>query len=224
MSRKWGTKKRFRRAPYAKKVANKRFAKRVKKIINKTAEPKSFPYSHAKSELNHSSIALLQLNGSSQLPSQGAGDKQRVGDQINLSGFKLRMVIGQKADRPNVTFRYWVIRVPKGSTYTYNQWFTATTSNTLLDDVNTDFIKVLTTGTWKPHDGSMDNATDEYTYLRKLWVPYKKILKFGPGDGVNTHNDSDIYFMCTVYDAYGTLITDNIAYVQLFSEVFYRDP
>ena len=53
------------------------------------------------------------LNDAGWLPTQGVGDNQRVGDQIYTTGFQLKMLIGQKVDRPNVTFRYLVSPVPK---------------------------------------------------------------------------------------------------------------
>ena len=135
------------------------------------------------------------------------------------------MLVGQKVDRPNITFKYWVVKVPKGSSYAYGTFFKNNTGNVLLDDINEDYAKTITSGVWKPYKGDLSSTnTKEFTFTKKLWIPYKKLLKFGPGDGVITHNDDDIYFMLAPYDAYGTLQTDNIAYVSMFSEVYYRDP
>lgn len=190
----------------------------------KKAEPKHKNYSFGITQLYHNVFASFQLNNGSALPAQGDGDDQRIGDQINVSGMWVRGILGQKADRPNVTFKYYVMSVPKGSAYNYNNWFENVISNLLLDSPNKDFVKVLTSGTMKPHDGSMDNATDEYVYPWKIWIPYRKLVKFGPGNGVTTQNDNDIYLLLGCFDAYGTLITDNIAYSQLALTTYYKDP
>jgi len=193
----------------------------------KVCESKSKGTNHQKAELYHNQPAnIMHLNDQSvSVPSQGTGDNQRVGDQINISGYKLRMLIGQKADRPNVTFKWWVTAAPRGSSYSYSAWFRNVTGNALLDQINTDYVKVIKSGVWKPHDGYMDNASDEYTFTKQIWVPRKKLLKFGPTDGSNFHNDThELNVIMVAYDAFGTLPTDNIAYVASFSDVFYRDP
>lgn len=220
-------KRRFGRKarPYAKRsMTAKTVAKIARRVTLKAAEPKHYNFNFGKTEMNHNSFVLMHLNKSDAMPDFGSLDSERVGDQINSSGFKIKMLLGQKADRPNVTFRIYILKVPKGSSYVYNQWFEATTNNVLLDNPNTDFVKVIGRHTWKPHDGAMDNATDEYVYTRSLWVPHKKIVKFGPASGARTHNDDDIYFLIAPFDAYGTLITDNIAYIQMLSTIYYRDP
>lgn len=221
--------KKFYSAKYQGKIS-KQFAKKVKKVIMKTTESKKVGYSWGKYELYHNGgvagagLGRVQINLSSTMPPTGTGEMNRIGDQINLSGWKIRMVLGQKADRPNVNFKYWVLKVPKGSSFSYNDWFKNFTSNVLLDDINEDFVKVLKTGSFKPYRGDLNNGTDEFTFVKKLWIPYKKLLKFGPADGTTLHNDDDIHFIMAVYDAYGTLNSDNIAYMQFFSELYYRDP
>ncbi len=45
------------------------------------------------------------------MPTQGVGDNQRVGDQINMSDLKLELLMGQKADLPNVTFRWFILLI-----------------------------------------------------------------------------------------------------------------
>ena len=47
----------------------------------------------------------------------------RVGDEINVSYFRLRLVLANKEDRLNVNWKWWVDKVPKGSGYSYGTWF-----------------------------------------------------------------------------------------------------
>jgi len=197
----------------------------IKRTVLKSNEPKSKNKTIDKGELYHNVIYNVLLNAPSHMPSQGVKDTERVGDQINMSGIKLRVLFGQKTDRPNVTFRYWFLSVPKGSAYVYNQWFEAITNNVLLDDVNKDFVKVLQTGQMRPNEAGLGAVGgDEYTFTRKFWVPYRKTIKFGPSDTATTHNDDDVWFLLAAYDAYGTVITDNIAYFQAAATIFYKDP
>lgn len=222
------TARNFRKSIGAKRWAamrHKRLIRTIKAVTMKVAEPKCVRKSIPKFEMYHNQTAILTLNANSFMPTQGVHDNQRVGDQIKMSGFRLRMLIGQKADRPNVTFRWWICVAPKGSSYSYNNWFIPTTSNVLLDDLNKDFVKQLKTGLWRPNEAGLSNTGgDEYTFSKKIWLPYKKLLKFGPGDGLLSHNDDDIHFIIAPYDAYGTLDTDNIAYCQMAVDLFYRDP
>lgn len=117
----------------------------------------------------------------------------------------------------------WVVKVPKGSTYSYGSWFDAVTGNTHLDDVNEDFVKVIWSKTVKYNVALQEGL--EYTFVKKFWVPYRKALKFGPANAAVTHSDPfDLYLMIAPLDAYGTLPTDNIAYVQMVQSLHYRDP
>ncbi len=43
-------------------------------------------------------------------------------------------------------------------------------------------------------------------------------------EGAQTHNQSDIYVLILCYDAFGSVITDNIGYMQMFHELQYKDP
>lgn len=215
-----------RRKTYTKpKMTGRALVKFVKRVTMKAAEPKCVRKSVPKFEMFHNQTSVLTLNANSFMPTQGVSDNQRVGDQINLIGYRMRLLIGQKADRPNVTFRWWIVSTPKGSAYAYNNWLIPTTGNVLLDDMNKDYVKQYKTGFWRPNQASLAAAGGkEYTFAKKIWLPYKKLLKFGPGDGLVSHNDNDLHFVIAPYDAYGTLESDNIAYCQLATDIFYRDP
>lgn len=199
----------------------------IKRTVLRKAEPKTTRFNYGKVELNHNSFppATNLLTSTSVMPSQGVGDNQRVGDQINATGFKLKLLMGQKADRPNVTFRYFVVKLAKGTTMSYANMMHSHTFNVLLDDVNTDFCTVLKTGTWRPNEaGLAGTGNDEYTFTKTIYVPFKRTIKFGPADAAVTNNTDDIYFVLMAYDAYGSLLSDIIAYYQAAVEFNYRDP
>jgi len=220
--------KRSKYTKYSKSSMNrKKLIRTIKAVTKRVAEPKVVNTNMGKTELYHNNVVAFHLNksDSANMPSQGTTEYQRVGDQINVTGWSLRMLMGQKADRPNVTFRWWVVKVPKGSSYTYAAWFQNVTSNAMLDHINTDFVKVLKGGLWRPNEaGLAGTGGDEYTFIQKIWIPYRKLYKFGPTDGALTHNDDDIYFLIVPYDAYGALQEDNVAYTQIMKSFYYRDP
>lgn len=221
---------RKRRAP----ATRRRLVALIKKTVMKKTELKEKTQNAGKTEVYHNCFYSGQsastgfvwpLNSSNLMPTQGTADDQRVGDEIEIVGFKLRFLIGQKADRPNVNWRFNVLSVPKGSSITYANWYQVVTSNVLLDDPNRDFVKTLKSDLWRPNEaGLVGGQADEYTFTKKMWLPYKKHLKFGPAGGATTHNDDDLYIILMAYDAFGALPTDNIGYVQMAAIMCYRDP
>lgn len=201
-----------------------KIAKICKSVILKTAEPKFKNYDWTHTELYHNTFTVKQINHSACMPIEGDNSEQRVGDRINATGYLLRALVGQKADRPNCTFKYYVVSTSKGNAYSYASFFHDTMNNVLLDSINKDYCKVLKSGTIKKNIGTNVNGTDEYTFPLKIWVPYKKLIKFGPGYGATIPQENDIFLMIAPYDAWGTLITDNIAYFDCTQTLYYRDP
>lgn len=223
-----------RRSTKGATASRRRLLTLIKKTVMKKTELKEKVQNAGKTEIYHNCFYsgtnintgfVWPMNDHTLMPTQGVAENQRVGDEIYISGFKIRMLIGQKADRPNVNWRYFVLHVPKGSSITYANWFVSNTGNILLDDPNRDFVKVIKTGVWRPNEaGLVGGSADEYTFTKRIYIPYKKHLKFGPANGAVTHNDDDLYFVLMGYDAFGSAITDNIGYVQYGGSMVYRDP
>ncbi len=208
------------------------FAAKVKKVVMKTAETKRLSVPWAKIELFHNVLSLSQmlgLNGESVMPAINVTQNGRIGDNINVLGWHIRVLCGQKADRPNVTWRYFVVQFPGTVSLTdsglpYNNVFENQTANVLLDDIQRDTCKVLSTGYWRPNQqGLQGTGGDEFTFCKRMYVKHNQKYKFGPNDSVQTHNQNPVYFFAVVYDAFGSLITDNIAYYQIFTKLVYKD-
>lgn len=206
--------------------------KLIKNQILKTAESKFVNVTFGKTELYHNTLHGALINDTTCMPSQGLGDGYRIGDEIQVGGFYLRMLCGQKYDRPNCTWKHFVIKVPKGASVTYATIFDNTIGNVLLDNVNKDKAQVLYQKVSKPRTGSLlvDNGdsnyalqSKEFTFPLKIWIPYRKIYKF-QADAGTAHTDGDIYLITLVYDAYGTLQSDNLAYQQLTTTMYFKDP
>lgn len=223
-------KKKATKKPYRKKTVKKTsFAKKVRRIVLRASEPKRAPISWNKVELFHNVFSTTQnmfINSAATMPTVGGTQQgQRIGDQINVSGWKVKCLFGQKADRPNVTWRIVCYSVPKGQSIAYGDIFKNITGNVLLDEHNTDTTKILYEKYLRPSPSLDGNSTaKEYTFCHRCFIPHRKTYKFGPTEGGQSHNQNDIYFAAIVYDAFGSAITDNIGYMQIFTEMQYKDP
>lgn len=216
------------------------------------AEPKDKTYYHGHVELYHNagSPASGRILGTTwelitpnRMPTVGNGETERNGDHIYGKGLAVKMLLGQKQDRMNVTYR---IIVWKGSTdvkpASLNDLFHWDSQNILLDGTNSDrgkivyqkFIKKFISPQLSTY-GSVTDPLDpmfgepyrlerkELTFTHKFWIPYKKLIKFAGNAGTDYSGDK-YYMFIYAYDAYGTLITDSIAYVDVWSKFYYADP
>lgn len=231
-------------APYSKKPRTKKptysrksrkviTVKDVKKIVSKAiikkAEPKQFNQANATVQLYHNTLLAYTLNSIVCMPSQGTGDNSRIGDQIHVGGFYIRMLCANKQDRPNVTWKFYILRTPKASAVTYARLFDNVMSNVLIDNPNKDNCQVLYSKTIKTAERLsyfQGNTTNEIkrenSFPVKIWLPYKKLYKFQT-DNSTTHNDHDIHLIVFAYDTIGTLETDNIASMQITHTMYYKD-
>jgi len=223
-------KKKVMRKPYRKPKATKStsFAKRVKRVVMRVSETKRCPISWNKVELFHNVFSVSQnflINAAATMPTVGGSQQaNRIGDVINVMGWKVKMLLGQKADRPNVTWRIIVYSIPKNGSVAYGDVFKNITGNVLLDEHNTDTTRILYQKYLRPSPSLDGNASaKEYTFTHKCFIPHKKTYKFGPAENVGTHNQSDVYIAVIVYDAFGSVITDNIGYCQVFTEMQFKD-
>lgn len=205
----------------------KSLTKAVSRVVLKKAESKHKHSDFGKTELYHNTMSVLKINDTSTMPTQGTSDSQRVGDNINLGAFYLRLLCGQKLDRHNVNWKFYILKVPKDASVSYTTFFDSVTGNSMLDSPNKDKVKVLYAKTIKklisPDLSGVGGADKELTFTHKIWLPYRRLLKF-QADAGTVHDDGDIYLVTFVYDAYGSLFTDNIAYHQMTSTIYYKDP
>lgn len=231
------SKKKSQRTP--KKLSVSAVKKIAASVMLRKSEQKHINYNHGKIELYHNtgSPTFKSLNASDTMPTQGVGDNQRIGDRITAQKLQLRLLCGQKYDRPNVTWRVIVFSVKSGQApingLGINQFFEQTTGNILLDNINTDLARVHYQKYFKPLKSSLmaldasgvngNDVTKEYTFAKKININFKnKTIVFQSNGGVVT-NERDYYIYVGVYDAFGTLVTDNIGYYQMWSQLKFKD-
>lgn len=198
----------------------------AQKVINKNTETKIMDHNVGKVEYNHNTPQLLELNSASALPSRGTGVADRVGDSIRKIGTRHSMLIGGKNDRYNVTYRLTYITYPRDASYSYGTFFINKTGNALLDRLNTDLVKIIKTVYIKPQKSTILSAMSgnygEYTVAKKVWLPSKSVIKF-PDGGSSEASNRKFGVLITAYDAYGTLTSDNIAYIQHLVTNYFKD-
>lgn len=202
--------------------------KLIKSIVLKTAETKYRNFSLPKVELYHNNIyPMTDLMGI--MPPQGDTDGDRNGDCIYATGIKIRLMLGQKADRPNVTYKIFVVQYDDDTsgTLTYSNFYHNASGNGLLDAVQTKRFKVRKALTIKSKGTSMEVGESGKEFIRPLsfWIPLKKKVKFQKDDAILVTNmPQQFKIIVLAYDAYGTLGTDNIAYIQGCATLYFKDP
>lgn len=207
----------------------KNLVKLIKNVTMRETETKDRDVSIGKVELYHNTYTNLGNPFTLSYPTQGTGDSDRIGDSIMQRGIKFRFLFGQKRDRMNVTFKMWLLQVPKGQPFTTSQLFDITTGNVLLDSTNPDRVKVIYTKTRKfyTHNISGTSSTDykEVTFPFQFYLKRPKKITFSADNSIDPgQSDKDYFLIVAPYDAYGSLITDNIAYIQTFCRYYYKDP
>lgn len=197
------------------------------KVVNKNMETKCYDSNVGKIEYYHNSPQLLELNSGARMPAKGTGANNRTGDVIRKVGTRHMMLIGGKADRTNITYRLMYITYPRDATYSYDDFFINKSGNALLDRINKDLVKIIKTVYIKPQKATIikdgdGNSAAEYTIAKKVWLPSKSLIKFPVGTNDDPVNRK-FGVLITAYDAYGTLTTDNIAYIQHLVSNYYKD-
>lgn len=199
---------------------------RIKRAVLGMSELKTKPGTLGEIQLYHDSPSNLgDLFQTSHMPAQGDGENQRIGNKIHLSGIKVKLMLLMKGDRPNVTFKIWVLKVPAGFTYTYAKAFDNISGNLLLDDVNQGYVNRVVYRRTIKMSPTATNGTQfkEWTAPVKFWIPYKRPVRFQADAASNTTLGYQYLMLVGAYDSSGTAVSDNIASVTEWHSLYFRD-
>lgn len=103
----------------------------------------------------------------------------RIGDQINIRGVKLKMMVELNERYSDVTFRLFVIKCAKGDVPDRTTLFTGLSGNKMLDTIRTERYTILFQKYFKiraPNQGSIGDADAG-----------------GIGSGINYNNEGSLY-------------------------------
>ncbi len=194
------------------------------------SQPNPFPVAPSGPELKmmyngvndqqiYHNVPLAMFNAVSLLDAiaVGTASYQRVGNLITLREIALRMLVNNKADRPNVTYRLTVVAVPgvTVSTDTWPELFTGS-SGSATQPINGHPIpgvaKVLYDryfggGTYSVTPITSGGTAKERSFHHNCRIKLNHPVRY-TGDGVA---GTRLCCYINAYDAYGSLTTDNIA-------------
>lgn len=168
---------------------------------------------------------MLQTN-------QGTSQFTRVGDKVWAKGLKVKMWLSNKLDRSNVIYRIFAITMPNDSlSANPSNLFSGSvpaSPNFLIEILNTDKYKVLyqkminvqTTSKWGGTDVQRETSRYHSFYLK-----LNRMVSYSADNGNIPKYQRDIIGIGVLcYDAFGTLLTDNIASYRLKSRFYFKDP
>jgi hypothetical protein len=153
----------------------------------------------------------------------GSAFSQRVGLAIHLKRFVARLVLNNKVDRPNVSYRVVLVAAPSTtSSDTYTEQFVGGWFSGVHQPANSvvlsDTVFPLNQGSTMTQNVTPDK---ERSFNHVVDVPIDHAVYY------NTDGLCQTRLTCYVisYDAYGTLVTDNIASIaQATWRIDYLDP
>lgn len=162
--------------------------------------------------------------------SVGTNQNTRIGDKVWAKGLKVKMWLSNKGDRPNVMYRIFAITMPPDQVNNSpaGLFSGTTTGNRILDFVNTDRYKVIyhkvitvqTTSKWTTP--SVDKEVSRY---HSFYIPMNRMISYTTdGGNVPKYQKDIIGFGYIVYDAFGTLTSDNIASIRVKTRFYFKDP
>lgn len=247
--RRIGTYKSNSKRVYKHRMARRVFTKRVKRVIMRTAERKQYEASQENIQLYHNvgpSVAYPSATNPYAIYmnplglQQGAVSGTRIGDKVQSTGLKLKLWISNKLDRPNVMYRILVLShtdnaMSSGGAYANfigvnQQIFTnATKANAMLGIVNTDNFTTILDRIVQPINQSGIPATQkEHSHMFQFWLPTKRTITYRDATDdtsvTRPKNARDNWAIYVIpYDAFGTLVTDNIATVAYAWRHYFRD-
>lgn len=187
--------------PYAASVLQAAVRRAVVKQVNKNLETKRGVQTSTDGvEIFHNNF--VTLNSTVLSTTQGVEDpiltslNNRIGDEINLKGVSIKMMVELNERYSDVTFRLLIVKCAKGDTPTRATLFTGLSGNKMIDTLNTERYTILTQKFFKikaPNEGTSSGmgasgtagATDANSLLSratrvvKLWIDGKKFVKSG---------------------------------------------
>jgi len=173
---------------------------------------------------------LMQINELLEGPAIGTGTNQRNGDEVVGVRCELKLWLSHKLDRPNVMWRILVYSCPASTAAGSADLFDATGStNRMIAYVNKEKYRVLYDKLLQPPAGdySLESGATlkERSRLVKINLPQKmKKIVYVTGSGVPKYDRNHLRVAVIPYDAFGTLVSDNIASFAYNLRFYFKDP
>jgi len=193
----------------------------------------------------HNNVLLLSINPF-ELPN-GVADEmvqnsgQRIGDRITVRGLMVKAFLENSLGRSKVYWRIILLRAPKGDGFNRADVFRNSSSNKMIDQVNTERYTIIKQkifniqSTQAAPTGVGANGVPTSTGLSgiatrtlSMWIPG---TKFGRNGNVQYENQSqqvkfyDYRFVVLCYDWYGTpQDVNNVGFInEFYTKLYFKD-
>lgn len=220
------------------RTPTREFTKKVKQILYRSAETKEAMYTDTSSVSLYHNVSN-RISGNLMFTRQGTTDNPggvagttlptnlvRIGDEIQPISLDLYLQFRQPSDRPNVTFKVFILKFPGNAVPPTFIPFKSITGNVMLDPIDTEKCSIVRIKQFKHMDnyysgaGTTPKETNFFKFMR-LTFPKTK-YKYG-GDDLSLGHSYNLAMYVACYDTLGTLISDNIASFQWSSVLKFKD-
>lgn len=222
---------------YKKKTYGPKFVKAVRAIAMGTQETKSavnfnnnVDHYHNGGVLHTGQPGLMLANLLA--TQQGISDninsnKNRIGDCIMPIGVKLLFQIRQFSDRPNVSYKVWIVK-HTSSVSPASLGLSNVTNNLMLDSVDTERADAKLIKVFRPPSGMSlwtgePSTSKEVCYHRKIWMRLPRSQYSYNSDGATAGKNYNLALYIGAYDTSGTLLTDVVCQSSVTAVLYFKD-
>ena len=222
------TKRTYKKKTPMAKDNTKNLVRLIKSVSLKQLETKQALSTITPSALLHNVSSRLYANllGTNQGITDGLSTSNRIGDTITPVGIKMYLQMRAPADRPNVTFKIWILKIFGNANPPTFVPVKAITGNNMLDPIDTEKASVVKVLTYKSeagwYNGTVGNSK-ENCYFRKVWIPLKRSPYVYSQDNSALGKTYQLAMYATAYDTIGSLITDIIASIDVSNILYFKD-
>lgn len=202
----------------------------VRKEVRKLSERKNVGYIAENQQLFHNKPFyiqnLLACTKGVNDPNNLSTNDGRIGDEIYLRNLRVKFWLSNKLDRPNCMYRIILFWYNSDQALTDQDVF-FTQTNKMLDRPNNENISVLEDRYVFSREMYL-NGTEKFEHsmlctINKNWKN-KKIVYHETPQNIVVPKGKTLGIAVAVYDAYGTLQTDNIASMAFNAQFQFQDP
>jgi len=161
---------------YSGRKSNSNLVRLIKQVSLQQSETKMATYDSTVLTMYHNISQRVRANmlQTGQGITDGLTINNRIGDTVSPRGVKLYMTFRQPADRPNVTFKVWILKIHGDVTPPTFVPLKAITGNNMMDPVDTEKCSVVKVLQYKFGDNYWSSTlgnSKEMTFFRKVWIP-----------------------------------------------------
>lgn len=211
-----------------KTMDNRSLVRLIKNVSLKQQETKMTTHDTGVLNVFHNTSQLVRGNllTTTQGITDSLGTAMRIGDTITPVGVKLYMTFRQPTDRPNVSFKIWIVKIMGNATPPTFVPVKNITGNLLMDPIDTEKCTTVKTLTCKFLDNywqGTSGTSKDMTFFRKMWIPLPRTPYVYAADNNAAGKSYQLAMYLTAYDTFGTLPTDVIAQFACAQVFYFKD-